>query len=46
MAEVTDNPARHRYEMEVEGTVAFLEYRRDAGLLCTEVPDATGASAR
>ncbi|WP_037459420.1 GNAT family N-acetyltransferase [Skermanella stibiiresistens] len=43
MAEVTDNEARHRYEMTVDGTVAFIKYmmRDDAIVLVhTEVPDA------
>jgi predicted GNAT family acetyltransferase len=43
MAEVADNQAWHRYEMDVDGSVAFVEYRRDGDrlvLLHTEVPDA------
>jgi predicted GNAT family acetyltransferase len=43
MAELTDNRARHRYEMEVDGAQAFVEYRRDGTsvvLTHTEVPDA------
>lgn len=39
--EVTDNAARQRYEMQVEGSVAFIDYR-DAGtvriLTHAEVP--------
>jgi predicted GNAT family acetyltransferase len=52
MAELTDNAARHRYEMEVDGAVAFVEYRRDGDRLVlthTEVPDASsgrGAGSR
>ncbi len=41
MGEIADNAARHRYEMEVEGGVAFVDYRRDADRLVlthTEVP--------
>jgi predicted GNAT family acetyltransferase len=39
--EVTDNPAMSRYEMDVDGTTAFVQYRLgdDAiALLHTEVP--------
>ena len=38
---VHDNPALSRYEMPVEGGVAFVNYRRSAGvvtLLYAEVP--------
>jgi uncharacterized protein len=42
MAELTDNPARSRFEMAVEGDVAFVNYaQRDAGtidLLYAKVP--------
>lgn len=40
---VRDNPARHRYEIEVDGQVAVLIYRRTPGfleLIHTEVPAA------
>ncbi|WP_426954910.1 GNAT family N-acetyltransferase [Muricoccus radiodurans] len=40
---VTDNRARHRFEMEAEGHTAFIDYRREAGhivLIHTEVPKA------
>jgi predicted GNAT family acetyltransferase len=30
---VRDNPARHRYELEVEGHVAVAEYRLAAGVI-------------
>ena len=30
-ATVRDNPARHRYELDVEGHVAVAEYRLAAG---------------
>ena len=43
-AEVTDNSAHHRFELEVEGTTALIAYR-PAGqgvleLVHTEVPEA------
>lgn len=42
MAEtVRDNPARHRFELDVEGELAFASYRRDGRVLTihhTEVP--------
>ncbi len=41
MPDITDNPARSRYEMSVDGLVAFVEYERrgDALVLVhTEVP--------
>jgi predicted GNAT family acetyltransferase len=44
-ASVRDNPARHRYELEVEGHVAFAEYRLAAGVITfihTEVPKELG----
>ena len=40
-ATVRDNPDRHRYELEVDGHVAFAEYRLAAGVITfihTEVP--------
>jgi predicted GNAT family acetyltransferase len=40
---VTDNAAERRFEMEVEGSVAFVAYRRDGDrivLTHTEVPPA------
>jgi predicted GNAT family acetyltransferase len=30
---VTDNPARHRFELAVDGQTAFAAYRREPGLL-------------
>jgi predicted GNAT family acetyltransferase len=42
-ADVRDNPAATRYELDVEGQTAFLDYRRAAGavdLRHTEVPEA------
>lgn len=41
MVEVTDNTARHRFEMTVDGKVAFLDYAMEDGrlvLMHTEVP--------
>lgn len=38
---VSDNPARNRFELAVEGETAFANYRRDGGVLTithTEVP--------
>lgn len=49
---VRDNPAQSRYELEVDGAVAFARYRREGGLLVisyVEAPPAlrgTGAAAR
>jgi uncharacterized protein len=42
---VRDNPARHRYELEVEGHVAVAEYRLAAGVIAfvhTVVPKELG----
>jgi predicted GNAT family acetyltransferase len=42
MADLTDNVARHRYEMTIDGAVAFIEYRMEADhvvLVHTEVPE-------
>ena len=44
-ASVRDNPARHRYELETEGHVAFAEYRLAAGVITfvhTVVPKELG----
>jgi len=44
-ATVRDNPARHRYELETEGHVAFAEYRLAPGVITfvhTEVPKQLG----
>jgi hypothetical protein len=38
---VRDNPARHRFELEADGDIAFASYRRDGSVLTvnhTEVP--------
>lgn len=38
---VRDNPARQRFELEVDGEIAFADYRRDGDVLTvmhTEVP--------
>jgi predicted GNAT family acetyltransferase len=43
MSEATDNPARCRYEMVVDGEVAFVDYADSGGHLVlkhTEVPRA------
>lgn len=42
---VRDNPALHRFELEVDGVVAFSEYKRKDGVVTfihTEVPDSLG----
>lgn len=39
---VRDNPARHRYELDVDGSLAFLDYRRTGDIVTlthAEVPD-------
>lgn len=39
---VRDNPARHRYELDVDGSLAFLDYRRSGDIVTlthAEVPD-------
>jgi predicted GNAT family acetyltransferase len=41
MSNATDNPARHRYEMEIDGETAFVTYARHGDrltLIHTEVP--------
>lgn len=43
MADLTDNTAQHRYELEVDGHVAFVSYARSGErlkLIHTEVPRA------
>ena len=43
MAEVINNEAEHRYELEVDGQLAIAEYRLRPGRISfthTEVPDA------
>lgn len=43
MSQVVDNPARNRFEMEVDGAVAFVDYRVSGDVLVvphTEVPRA------
>jgi len=43
MAEVVDNPARNRFEMDVDGALAFVDYRVIGDVLMvphTEVPRA------
>jgi predicted GNAT family acetyltransferase len=43
MAEVVDNPARNRFEMDVDGAIAFVDYRVMGDVLVvphTEVPRA------
>jgi len=47
MAELTDNTDRQRFEMAVDGSVAFVTYRLHGDtltLLHTEVPQALGGS--
>lgn len=39
---VRDNPLRHRYELEVEGSLAFVDYRRSGRVVTlthAEVPE-------
>jgi len=41
--DVHDNPARNRFELDLDGHTAFATYRRDGGVLAilhTEVPKA------
>ena len=41
--EIQDNPARHRYELTIDGETAFVTYRRKDGVITfvhTEVPPA------
>jgi predicted GNAT family acetyltransferase len=41
MSNITDNPAKSRYEMPVEGGTAFVLYRREPGIIVlthAEVP--------
>lgn len=43
MSQVVDNPARNRFEMDVEGAIAFVDYRVTGDVLVvphTEVPRA------
>lgn len=43
MAQVVDNPARNRFEMDVDGAIAFVDYRVMGDVLVvphTEVPRA------
>lgn len=43
--EVRDNAVRHRFELEVDGVIAFSEYKRKPGVvdfIHTEVPEALG----
>lgn len=40
---VRDNPQKQRYELDVGGSVAFIDYRRDKGVVTlthAEVPEA------
>ena len=42
---VRDNEARHRFELDVEGVIAFAEYRRAPGVVTfvhTVVPESLG----
>lgn len=43
--DIRDNPARHRYELTLDGVTAFVLYRRKEGVITfihTEVPPALG----
>ena len=45
MPDVRDNAARHRFELEVDGNLAYSNYRREGSVLTvlhTEVPKALG----
>lgn len=45
MSTVRDNPALHRFELDVDGVIAFSEYRRKADIVTfihTEVPESLG----
>ncbi|MBL8782907.1 MAG: N-acetyltransferase [Alphaproteobacteria bacterium] len=45
MSTVRDNPALHRFELDVDGVIAFSEYRRKPGVVTfihTEVPESLG----
>jgi predicted GNAT family acetyltransferase len=45
MSTVRDNPALHRFELDVDGVIAFSEYRHKAGVVTfihTEVPESLG----
>ena len=50
--QVTDNPERRRYELDVDGQIAFANYRKDGSTLViphVEAPPAlrgTGAAGR
>lgn len=52
MIDVTDNAARNRYELEVDGQTAYARYRKESGVLFidyVEAPPAlrgTGAAGR
>ena len=44
-AAVTDQPQRLRYELQVDGAVAFIDYRKSAGVMAmlhAEVPPQLG----
>jgi len=43
--EIVDNPARQRYELVIDGALAFIDYRRSPGVITfvhAEVPPALG----
>lgn len=43
--EIRENGARHRYELEIEGHIAFVLYKREPGVITfvhTEVPKELG----
>ena len=43
--EIVDNPSRRRYELAVDGAVAFIDYRRSPGVITfvhAEVPPHLG----
>jgi predicted GNAT family acetyltransferase len=45
LSDVADNPAKHRFELEVDGHLALIAYRTDNGvrvLYHTEVPEELG----
>jgi predicted GNAT family acetyltransferase len=43
--EIADNPDKHRYELVIDGALAFVAYRRSPGLITfvrAQVPPALG----
>ena len=43
--EIVDNPVKHRYELDIDGALAFIVYQRSPGVIIfvhAEVPPALG----